>query len=88
MRAKKKKVLTKLESERIHAKQRFLERYGLDFNRHVRREFERLIICNQGYLVEKQSNRITVYDVIYEGKVYRVVYDKKRKTIVTALPGK
>ncbi len=86
MGRKKKKTLTKLEAERLHAKQRFLERYGIDFNRHMRREFERLIQCYQTHLIRKQSNETSVHDVIYEGEVYRVVYDKNRKTIITVLP--
>ena len=76
----------KITAERIHAKKRFLERYGLVFSKEVRLKFERLIRCHQSCIVEKQSNRISVHDVIYNGEVYRVVYDKNRKTIVTALP--
>ena len=82
----KNKKKTKQESQRIHAKRRFLERYGLDFNRHVRREFERLIRCYQTHLIIQQSNRVSIHDVIYNGDVYRVVYDRNRHTIVTALP--
>lgn len=80
--------MTKLHSERAHAKMRFMERHNLDFNRHIRREFERLILCKQTHLIEKQSNRVSVHDVIYEGKVYRVVWDRIRKTIITTLPDK
>ena len=85
-RKKKKKGKTKLEAERAHCKRRFMERYAIDFNRHMRREFERLIQYCQTHLVRKQSNRVSIHDVIYEGEVYRVVYDKSRKTIVTVLP--
>jgi len=78
--------MTKLQAERAHCKQRFLERYGIEFNRHMRSEFEKLIQTNQTHLIKKQSNRVSIHDVIYEGEVYRVVYDKNRKTIVTVLP--
>lgn len=86
MRRKKKKSKTKQQAERAHCKQRFLERYGIEFNRHMRREFERLIQTSQTHLIKKQSNRVSIHDVIYEGIVYRVVYDRNRKTIVTVLP--
>lgn len=35
--------------------------------------------------VEKQSNRVTVFDVEIRGIEARVVYDKERKSIITAV---
>jgi len=86
MGRKKRKQTTKLEAERLHAKQRFLERYGINFNRHMRRDFEILIKTKQTHLIKKQSNRTSIHDVIYGGEVYRVVWDKKRQTVITVLP--
>lgn len=74
------------DAQRDHCKRRFRERYGIDFNRHVRREFVKLIQHNQCHFIEKQSNRVSVWDVIYGGQVFRVVYDKERKNIVTVFP--
>jgi hypothetical protein len=34
----------------------------------------------------KQSNRVTEWEVPYEGQDLRVLYDKKRKTLITCLP--
>ena len=36
--------------------------------------------------VERQSNRVTVWDVQIDGIVARVVYDKNRQNIITILP--
>ena len=37
-------------------------------------------------LVRKISNRMTIHDFPYNDNVYRIVYDKMRKVIVTFLP--
>lgn len=88
MRRKKgrKKMSDKGDAQRDHCKRRFKERYGIEFNRHLRREFVQLIQHNQCHFVEKQSNRVSVWDLIHEGNVFRVVYDKQRKNIVTVFP--
>jgi len=39
-------------------------------------------------LIKKQSIRVGVWDVEYEGILYRVVYDKNRKQIITVIFGK
>jgi hypothetical protein len=35
--------------------------------------------------VRRQSNRVTLWDIEFEGQLIRVVYDKKTSAIVTAL---
>jgi hypothetical protein len=82
----KKKKKSKSESQRIHAKRRFLERHGINFTRHLRREFVKLIQTHQCHFVERQSHRVTVWDLIHEGEVYRVVYDSRTSNIVTVYP--
>jgi len=78
-------AMSKLDCQRRHAKKRFLQRHGLDFNRNVRRFFEESIKKGTATFVYKQTGRITVWDVEYEGKIYRVIYDKQRHNIVTVL---
>lgn len=68
-----------------HAKGRALERYDLDLNRHDLAAIIQLIQAQQGRFVERQSFRVSVWDVTYQGKVLRVVYDRKRTAIVTFL---
>jgi len=76
----------KSTNQRYHAKTRFEERFGFKFNRHVRREFVEMIQTCKASFVEKQSNRVFLYDIYYKGHVFRGVYDKNRKNIVTVLP--
>ena len=55
-----------------------------------------LIKRGKGVLIEKQSSRISIFNLYLEGKEsqeaasiapkLKVVYDFKRKTLVTALP--
>lgn len=45
-----------------------------------------MIQNGNGIFIEKQSNRVTVWDLSLNSSVYRVVYDKDRKRIVTVLP--
>jgi len=71
-----------------HAVQRHLERYGMEphagqislLNRKIR-EAQRYG-SDEARFIRKRSNRVSVWEV--DGK--RVLYCKKRKTIVTFLP--
>ena len=82
------KKLTKTMSERWHAKRRFKERFGIKINRFDLREIIKNIRNNKYKVFKNQSNRIT----IFRGEVKKInvliVYDKKRKTIVTFLEDK
>ncbi len=78
--------MTKTQACRKHFKARALERYGLELNRHDLRDIAKMIQRNSGQFIEKQSNRITVWEVTYKDTLLRVVYDKNRKVVVTALP--
>ena len=62
-----------------------------------RRSLERIVVLldekdlikkiqnNELEFIEKQSNRVTVFRFCYQDKVYRLVYDKTRKQIITVL---
>jgi predicted adenine nucleotide alpha hydrolase (AANH) superfamily ATPase len=86
----------KTYAQRIHFKNRVLERYGLNVNRHLYKEMVDLMKRGKGVFIEKQSSRTSVYFLYLEGKEaqeaaavgtkIKVVYDNKRKTLVTALP--
>ena len=82
----KSKRLSKKECERKHARQRALERYGIDYNRDVRREFLKKIANSGAKFICRQSNRVTVFDVEHEGQTVRFVYDSSRQEIITFLP--
>ena len=82
--------MPKKKGELLHAKRRFLERAGIDFSKHLNEVFCRYIHTKDSpnaKFVKKPTLRVSIWDITHEGKVYRCVYDKKRKQIVTLLPG-
>ena len=64
-----------------HAMRRARERFGVEVSPGVLHDYVRRIQNREAKFVERQSNRITVWDL--DGK--RLVYDKQRKMIVTIL---
>lgn len=78
--------MIKTHSQRIHAKKRAKERYGLILNRHDLRAIVDDIHGGRFVLVERQSHRISVYDMVVKGTPVRLVYDHQRQTVVTFLP--
>ena len=70
--------MTKTRSEKRHFYNRCLQRFGTTFNR---RQMINLLHEGKLEFLERQSNRITVWkkdDAVF-------VYDKNRKTFVTAM---
>ena len=76
---------SKQENQRFHARQRARERYDLEFTDPVRSTFLARIHRGETTVVARQSLRVTVHDVRYNGQTYRVVYDANRREIVTFL---
>jgi len=68
-----------------HARRRASERYGLSLTDQLHTEIVKQIQTSKSQLIEKQSNRISVHDVIVNDETIRVVYDRDRKLIVTFL---
>ena len=82
----------KTVAQRIHAKGMMLERYGITLNQRsywalalTIRNFSRGETKNVKF-VDRQSNRVTRWFVKHQGHWFPVVYDSKRKTVVTVLP--
>jgi hypothetical protein len=69
-----------------HARRRFRERYGIVLNEHQYKYLSQQISDNRAKFIEKQSNRVSVFELKYENQMVRVVYDKQTKQIVTVLP--
>lgn len=82
---KKKKSLSKIKAQRVHFKRRVDKRFGIEINRHKHREIVQTIQNGKAKLVGRQSNRLTVWMVEIQGSEVKVVYDKLRKTLVTAM---
>lgn len=80
--------MDKRQGEKKHARKRFKERYGISAGT----KFINQIICqirsNRATLIKRQSLRVALYWVEISGTRYKVVYDRHRKMVVTALPPK
>jgi hypothetical protein len=71
----------------LHARARARERYGLSL---TWEDVDRIVKCIQQRqsvaLVSRTCKRITVWDVLYEGRTVRVVYDRRERNLITFLP--
>lgn len=76
---------SKSKDQQKHFKRRALERFGLHVDKNQYAEIIRMIQAGEGKFVEKQSKRVTVWELEIDDETMRVVYDKHRKTVVTAL---
>jgi len=86
------------DQQKDHAKRRFAERLGVKLSQFLNDMLLNKIYTNQCKLVEKQSNRINVYEVTFMPRLIdmingdpiemtvHLVFDKYRKTIVTVSP--
>lgn len=78
--------MNKAQSQRVHAKRRLDERYGMEINRHQIRDLVAQIQSGKAEHVETQTNRLSIKTVCFNGVKIPVAYDKQRKTIVTFFP--
>lgn len=69
-----------------HAQRRALERYGIHCSYADLISIRDQIQSQRAAFVERQSHRVTVWDLTHQQKEVRVVYDNQRKMIVTFLP--
>lgn len=75
-------MANKKKAIKVHFQRRSLERIGVLLDE---KELVKKIQNNELEFIERQSNRITVFRYKYQNKIYRLVYDKTRKQIVTIL---
>ena len=86
-----KPTFTKKQGERIHAQRRLEERYGITLSGKAYKSVV-LSIANStrtnptARLIERSSQRVSVWEVLYNGEPLRAVYDQYRREIVTFLP--
>ncbi len=82
------RLLSKAEAQRIHARERFRRRKNINFTDELHEEAVGRI-RNQdpsAHFIEKRSNRISIWRLVIAGVECLVVYDAKRRNIVTVLP--
>jgi hypothetical protein len=75
----------KRHNQQYHARERFLERYGVVLSRVLRNNIIRDIQGGKYPLVERQSLRVSIFAVTINDKLMHVVYDRQRKELVTVL---
>lgn len=68
-----------------HAKRRAWERFGWNLSDAELRGLANRVRRREASFVEKQSNRVSLFDLRYRGKTCRVAYDKSRQSILTFL---
>jgi len=83
-------MVSKKVSQKKHAKKRFNTRVGISLTDELHTFLVNKIQKGEGQKVEKQSNRVSIWDInvkniLPENEDLRVVYDKSTKNIVTIL---
>jgi len=78
---------SKKQAQYKHFKKRLRERYGIDIDENRYNELVGSIKKGKAIFVERQSCRISVHKVEIQKLLVPVVYDGKRHSLVTALPG-
>lgn len=73
-------------AERTHTKLRLAQRYGLAVNRVDIFHMAKMIAHGHARLLERQSRHVAHWELIYQGQALRLVFDRQRRAIITALP--
>lgn len=72
--------------QRLHARRRARERYGLNLSNKDITQIVRSIRSGGSISTTKQTNTRTLHVIIYDGQEMRVIYDNKRHNVCTFLP--
>lgn len=83
---KNKNKYTKKDAERLHARKRASERYGIELNSKLRSNAVDQIQKGTAQFLCRESHRVTVWNVSINDILARVVYDSQRHEIITFLP--
>jgi hypothetical protein len=76
----------KARQQKKHALRRAAERYDLWLTGEEYDAIIRQIQQGECQLIAKQSLRVSIFRVVYNGQPLKVVYDRQRKTIASFLP--
>lgn len=77
---------SKAKSQKSHCLRRFRERYGISITDNDYQIIVKMIQDGKATCIEKQSNRVSVFEIDYRGEKLQVCYDKNSKQISTVLP--
>ncbi len=78
-------MMNKYKRVKRHLRKRMQQRLGLRLHKHRHQEMISQIQNGVAKFIKRQSNRITLWILEVEGNQVKVVYDSKRKQIVTVL---
>jgi hypothetical protein len=73
-------------AERFHTRQRLAERYGLHVSSDELFKMAKAIAHGQGTLLARQTRHVVHWRFDYQGQALRLVFDRRRRAIITALP--
>jgi len=80
----KKNTIKKIREN--HVKRRSMERFGIYLSRKDQEEIVRTIREGKAEFLKRESNAKKHFKVEYHGKIFRVVYNKKHRCLLTVLP--
>ena len=73
-------------AERFHTRQRLLERYALAVSSDDIFQLAKRIAHGQAELLARQSRTVAHWRLEFRGVMLRLVFDSRRRSILTALP--
>lgn len=86
MRRKRVKQNIHAINQRIHAKNRIFQRYGITLNQKTYYTLIKQIQTNKAIFVGRETPSRTKWIVSYNENQFPVIYDSNKHTIVTFLP--
>jgi hypothetical protein len=63
-----------------------LDRHGIELTDKLETEIINQIHTGSAVLIEKQSLRVSMWEITVEENKIKILYDKMRKQIITAIP--
>jgi hypothetical protein len=79
------KMISKAKAQKAHARRRAVERFGVLLTSEAEREIVEKIRAGRATFIRRESNRISLFGVIFVGQETVVVYDRLRGTVVTLM---
>lgn len=73
------------QRKRLHFQSRMKTRFGINLSSKECKDIVDFIQAGKSDCVKIQSNRVSIHAMNINDKLVHVVYDKKRKVVVTAL---
>lgn len=74
------------DCQRIHAKRRALQRFGVVLDDAKQEQIIKRIQKGDAIFLRRDSIRVAVFAIRFEGTLLKVVYDAQRKTLASVLP--